>query len=289
MPEVYSEICILQTIFDELLDFINVIPSSNETGFLAKGNDGKLHFLQDNIQYNLIYEKSKRIIEFIKTNKNIIIVGKPLILVNKPSSELLKLSQSVKYENEVIILEYAYISNTPIMLENASFREIYDSLEKSPKSIGIIDFLLYLIEQNKISFNRYCTILSLMSKQNYVCLPFSHKILIQLIQENGYIIDERITHVFDDICSGIYNMEKITMEIILTIFIIWNITITNEIKRKWSYYLFDKIINLNDMKPIDLVSICNPIASYIYNMRSQKDFIKFANEYLENYAFKPKK
>jgi hypothetical protein len=282
LSEVFTKIFVIQSIYDELHDFEKTIPFSDEKGILMKDNNGNIIYRHDSIPYNEIYEKSKRIITFINENKSIFVVGKPLEIKNKLPPELITLINSAKFETELNIIECAYLSNIPILLENTTFRDLFDSFENSPKSISTIDYMKYLISYGKISFGRYCRALSLMSSQNYASLPFNYRVLLYLIQENGFIIDISITRVFDAICSDNYNKNFTIITLVSTICSIWNIIIHNEVKYKWSNYLLDKLHSLIQSDISGLVTICNVIAYFIYNMKSQKEFISYINGFLKN-------
>jgi len=205
--------------------------------FLSKDANGNISFIRDDMPYYDILEKSKRIILLIKNNDAVKVVGKPLKKINNLPSELLKLIKTSKFDIDLNIMEYGYLSNIPIMLENLVYRKIFNSLDNSPQAFCVVDYLEYLLTSKKITFKEYCQILSLMIKQNYAYLPLNSKVLFFLIQNNGYIIDNSITHIFDSLITDGYNKEYVTLNILSTIHIIWDEMIPNDIKIKWNDYL----------------------------------------------------
>jgi tetratricopeptide (TPR) repeat protein len=282
LPEHFSNIFIPQSIFDELRNFEGKIPPSNAADVLVKDTNGNVFIIKDDIPYNDIFEKSKRIIIFIKNNNAVKIVGRPLQIINYLPQELFELIKSSKFDIDLNIIEYAFLSNTPIMLENIVYRRMFNALKNTPRAFCVVDYLVYLLYQNKITFGKYCEMLLLMSKQNYVSLPLNSKVLYFLIQNNGYIIDSSITHIFDSFISDDYNKEYVTVNILSTILIIWNTMIPNDIKNKWTDYLINKLIVFCNLTLIDLNIICDAISTLIYNMKSQRDFLSFFEKYLKN-------
>jgi len=281
LPDIFSEIFIHQTIYDELSNFDKSLPQSDEGGFLSKDENGNVHFTKDNIPYNKIYDKSKRIINFINCNNNIKIVGDPLVTINSLPPKLFETIKLSKFNLDFNIIQCGYTANIPIMLENMILRKMFNILDNSPQSFCIIDYLLYLLETNKITFINYCNCLTNMLKQNYSIIPFNWRVLSHLIERNGYIIDDSITYIFDNLCSNIYNQNYSIVEIISIIFAIWNAIIHNEIKYKWTDYLMDKLIAFINPTIEDLNIIHNTVSAHIYNMKFKKEFISYFNKYIK--------
>ena len=208
------------------------------------------------------------------------IIGNPLKTINILSPELLETIRLTKFNLDFNVIQCGYISNIPIMLENMTLRKMFNILDNSPQSFCIIDYLIYLLELNKITFKNYCKCLSIMFKQNYSIIPFNWRILLQLIENNGYIIDDSMTYIFDNLCSNIYNKNYSIINIISIILAIWNTIIHNEIKYKWTDYLMDKLIAFISPTLHDINTIYYAISKYIYNMKFQKDFILYFKKYL---------
>jgi tetratricopeptide (TPR) repeat protein len=280
LPDVFSGILVPQSVFNELRNFESEIPPSNEVGFLSKDDNGHVGFSKDNIPYNKILEKTRRIIAFLNENKNVKICGKPLKTVNKLPSELIKLVQSDKLDFDLDVIQYGYTANYPIMLENLLFRQLFNSIINSPQAFCIVDYLAFLLEKKRINFEKYCRSLAVLSEQNYVCLPFTHRVLIYLIQENGYIIDSRIVHIFDSLFSLNYNDRYVYIYIISTIVLLWNILIPHDIKHKWTDYFFEKFIDSNYLSSVDFDVTGITVSGLIYNMQSRKDFMQYFDGFI---------
>jgi tetratricopeptide (TPR) repeat protein len=281
LSEVFSDILIPQSVFNELRDFESEIPPSNEVGFLSKDNSGYVSFSKDDIPYNKILEKEKRIIAFLNENKNVKVCGRPLKTVNKLPVEIIKLLKMNKFDFDLDVIQYGYTADCPIMLENLSFRQLFNSIDSSPQSFCVIDYLGFLLTENKISFAKYSKSLAILSKQNYVCLPFTHHVLIYLIQENGYIIDNHITHIFDSLFSVNYNERYVFIYVMSTIVSLWNIVLSSDIKYRWTDYLFEKIINSNCLNLFDPTAVDITISNLIYNIQSKRDFIKYFENFIK--------
>jgi hypothetical protein len=282
LPDCFSNILISQSIFDELRNFDATIPQTKADGIFISNIDGNITISNDNIPYNELSEKVRRIIDFIKNNKAVKLVGKPLQIVNKLPAELLHLNKPHEFDMDFDIIEYAFLSNTLIMLENNFLRKLYNSLEKSPQAICVVDYIQYLLKQKRMAFNKYCQILLLMLKQNYALLPLNYKIIYNLIHNNGYIIDDSIKPIFDMFISEVYNKEYVLKNIISVILIIWNTLIHNDIKYKWTDYLIEKLIIFGKLTLSDLNIIRDNISILIHNMKSKKDFISHFNKYLKD-------
>jgi hypothetical protein len=280
LPEAFSDILIPQSVFNELRNFESEIPPSNEVGFLSKDNNGHVSIGKDDIPYNKILDKAKRIITFLSENKNVKVCGKPLKTVNKLPAEIIKLLQLGEFGFDLDVIQYGYTANCPIMLESLLFRQLFNSISNSPQAFCVIDYLEFLLAENKISFEKYSKSLAILSKQNYACLPFTHHVLIYLIQENGYIIDSHITHIFDSLFSLNYNEYYVYRYIISTIILLWNMLIPNNIKCKWTNYIFEKVIDLKHLTSFGFDATGIIISNLIYNMRSRKDFIRYFDDFV---------
>lgn len=283
LPEVFSDILIPQSVFNELRGFESEIPPSNEVGFLSKDNSGHVSFSKDDIPYNKILEKTERIITFLNGNRNVKICGKPLKPVNKLPVEIIKLLQLGKFDFDLDVIQYGYTANCPIMLENLLFRQLFNSINSSPQAFCVIDYLGFLLTENRISFAKYSKSLSILSKQNYVCLPFTHHVLIYLIQENGYIIDNHITHIFDSLFSVNYNEHYVFIYVMSTIVSLWNILLPSDIKYRWTDYLLEKLNNSNYLYLFDLTVIDITISNLIYNIQSKRDFVKYFENFIRSH------
>jgi hypothetical protein len=265
-----------------LRNFESEIPPSNECGYLLKDHDGHVGFFKDDIPYDTILKKGKKILEFIEECKSVCIVGKPLKTENKLPPSLLKLIRSKKIDFDLDVIEYGYISKCSIMLENSLFRQLFNSFENSPKAFCIVDYLLFLVSKNKITTEKYCKSLSLLLKHNYACLPFNCQILFYLIENNGFLIDEHITYIFDELFTEIYDKQSICYCMVDTIILLWSELLPSEVKYKWTDYLVKKLVHFNNLTPRDLHIMAGTISTLIYNMKSRKDF----QQYFENFEHK---
>jgi hypothetical protein len=283
LPEVFSDILVPQSVFNELRNFEYEIPPSNEVGFLSKDTSGHVSFSKDEIPYNNILKKAKRIIAFLTTTKNIKICGKPLKTVNKLPVEIIKLLQLREFDFDLDVIQYGYAANCPIMLENLLFRQLFNSINNSPQAFCVIDYLGFLLTENKIGIEKYSQSLAILSKQNYVCLPFTHHVLIHLIQKNGYIIDSHITHIFDSLFSENYNERYVYLYVTSTIILLWNMLIPSDLKHKWTNYLFEKFIDFNHLSSFNFDVTGISISDLIYNIPSRKDFMQYFADFIARY------
>ena len=282
LPKIFSEIYIIQPIFDELFNFKSEMPQTDGKLLLNKDKNGNLVITEDTIPYKEILDKSERIIAFINNNKSVKLVGRPLKIVNKPIQDLSNFINSSKSNNDFSIVEYGYLSNNPVMLESILSRSLFNSFNTQSKAFGIVDYLRFLVSIENISFIKYCQILSLMAKQNYAILPFDYNVIYCLIKNNGYIIDDSIIFIFDIFCSDDYNKEYSYKHIIAIIVVLWNDMIHNEIKYKWTDYLMDKLISYYNLQLKNIIAIYHSISSRIYNIKSQKDFVYYFDKYLSD-------
>jgi tetratricopeptide (TPR) repeat protein len=280
LPEIFPDILVPQSVFNELRNFESEMPPSNELGFLSKDTSGHVSFSKDDIPYNDILKKAKRIITFLTTTKSIKICGKPLKTVNKLPVEIIKLLQFDKCDFDLDVIQYGYMANCPIMLENLLFRQLFNSISNSPQSFCVIDYLGFLLAEKKIGIKKYSLSLAILSKQNYVCLPFTHHVLIYLIQENGYIIDSHITHIFDSLFSVNYNKRYVYLYVTSTIILLWNMLMPSDIKYKWTNYLFEKFIEFNHLSSFDFDVTGISVSGLIYNIQSRKDFIQYFADFI---------
>jgi hypothetical protein len=283
LSESFSDIFVPQSVFNELRNFEVEIPPSNEIGLLSKDTSGHIAFNKDDIPYDKILEKTKRIITLLNENKSVKICGKPLKTANKMPAELIKLVQSERFDLDLDVIQYGYTANCPVMLENAMFRQLFNSINNSPQAFCAIDYLQFLLSENKITFEKYCRSLALLSKQNYACLPFTHHVLLYLIQENGYIIDNHIMPVFDSLFSKDYNERYVFIYTISTIILLWNILIPSDIKYRWTDYLLEKLIIFNHLNLFDLTTMGGAASNLIYNIRSREDFIKYFDNFVRSH------
>jgi hypothetical protein len=282
LPESFSDILVPQSVFNELRNFETEMLPSDEIGLLSKDGDGHVSFTRDDIPYNDILEKARRIIAFLSKNKSVKICGIPLKTVNKIPVELLKLKQADKFDFDLDVIQYGYMSNSPAMIENLIFRRLFNSLANSPQAFCAIDYLRFLLSEKRITFDKYSRSLAVLSKQNYVCLPFTHHALLYLIQENGYIIDDHIRYIFDSLFSVDYNEHYVFIYIVSTIVSLWNLLLPSDIKYRWTNYLLERLIGFNHLSLFDLNVIDISVSNLIYNMRSRRDFIKYFENFVKS-------
>jgi hypothetical protein len=282
LNKVFSEVRIPQSVYDELKNIRQEKPSpdSKEEGSLIRDAQNNIRFIKGQYPYEKWINIGKRICDFIKNNKNIEIVGTPIPQINTLPKEFKKLYKMTTSTFDIDVLVYGYTADYPIMFENNLFRLLYNSLEKSPQSFCIVDYLKFLLHHHYISIYQYYSYIIKLCKANYMLLPIdSGLIFYSLDEHNGYTINPDNEFIYDSIDSTYYNTNYIIENILVAIYFIWQQFIPTEVKERITDYFFDKLLKIDAFKTLSIKSIKEFFSRFMAHRREYKNFVKFMDKY----------
>jgi hypothetical protein len=282
LNNIFDEINIPQSVFNELRNVSVELPrkGQNEEGTLVKDSDDHLRFVQTCYPYEKWSSIAKRIVGFIKSSSKVNIVGKPLKAKNIMPEDFKKLYNKSLFTFDLDVLTWAYSVGCPIMFENQIFRHCYNSFSNSPQSFCVIDYLVFMENNNFITYKTYILDILKLCKSNYMLVPIHFNIIIFSLEYYGYIIGIDNEYIFNTLFSDYYNLAFSSANTIVALLIIWCKCIPTEVKIYVTNYFLNRMKNKDLFKIYSLESIKTFINTYMINRVEAKNFVNYMEDYI---------